>query len=250
MLKHVGLHNAQKITIVLHQMPTEDHMCLIMYDQKLPPRYYDAVKRVLNTPEGQAAKDFASALENAKLDDDRNLAKVLYTEGHLKKVPCNQVFATPYGYESANKIKLNELNQYTSKISEGGEALQKLAEFDANKGYKGKNRKENLGEGTAVSIAPSPTPAQTSALARPQIPHFNNVEEMRQETHRFAVDPQIASAELRNQGDILRTAAVQLLQQAKILAEKAERLFPTAPKRGRGRPKGSGIKAIAKVQGK
>jgi hypothetical protein len=249
MFKHVGLHNAQKVTIVLHQMPTEDHMCLVMYDQKLPPRYYDAVKKVLATQEAQETKDFATALESARLDDDRNLAKVLYTEGHLKKVPCNQVFATPFGYESSNKIKLNELNQYTSKIEEGGDALRKLEEFDANKGYKGKHRKENLGEGTPVSIAPTPTPVQTSAPVRQPAPTEQQSYWDAKASH-APIDPASASAELRNQGDILRTAAVQLLQQAKILAEKAETLFPTAPKRRRGRPKGSGINAIAKARGK
>lgn len=241
MFKHIGLHNAQKVTIVLHQMPSEEHMCLVMYDQKLPPRYFDAVKKVLATPEAQSAKDFATALEGASLEDNRNLARVLFTEGHLKKVPCNQVFATPFGYESSNKIKLNELNAYTSKIAEGGEALQKLAEFDANKGYKGKNRKENLGEGTALPIPSTPTPSlpvravENTTIAQPE------------PIHQLAIDPQVASDELRSQGEVLRTAAVQLLQQAKILAEKAETIFPTAPKRGRGRPKGSGIKAIAKM---
>lgn len=238
MLKHVGLYNAQKVTIVLYQMPNEEHMCLLLIDDKLPPRYFQAVKSVLNTPAGQESKDFATALEGAELDDHRNLARVLYTEGHLKKVPANQVFATPFGYESANKIKLNDLNEYMKKIAEGGDALKKLQDFDANKGYKGKQRKENLGEGTAVPVPSTPTPslpvaakpAVTAEILPSQIP-VPYVEPN--------VDPKSASVELRTQGETLRAAAVQLLQQAKILAEKAENIFPTQPKKGRGRPLGS-----------
>jgi hypothetical protein len=252
MLKHVGLHNAQKVTIVLHQMPAEDHMCLIMYDDKLPPRYFQAVKSVLNTPAGQEVKDFATALEGAKLDDDRNLARVLYTEGHLKKVPCNQVFATPFGYDSANKIKLNELNAYTSKIAEGGEALQKLAEFDANKGMHKKARKENLGEGTAVAVAPTPTPVRPTSHVSQEEAHVSQSAQFEQVQHQnyapVSVDPKTAGAELRMHGENLRNAALQMLQQAKLLTEKAEKIFPTEPKRGRGRPKGTGTKAVAKTK--
>jgi len=231
MLKHVGLHNAQKIVIVLNQMPNEEHMCLVTYQEKLPPRYYNAVMSTLNSPEGQAAKDFATALEGAKLEDDRNLAKVLYTEGHLKKVPANQVFATPYGYQSSNKIKLNELNEYMKKIEQGGDALKKLEEFDENKGYHGKKKKDDLTETAGIPIAPTPTPVNP-VVAKP-VPEQVSVPAS------VLTDPKSASNELRTQGDNLRAVALQLLKQSKILTEKAETMFPTQPKRKKGRPVGS-----------
>ena len=200
-------------------------MCLVVYNTKLPPRYYQAVISCLNSAEAQSEKEFASALEKVQLEDGRNLAKVLHTEGHLKKVPCNQVFACPYGPKSSNKIKLNELNEYTKKIEEGGEALKKLEEFDENKGYKGKKQKQN--EKTSnIPIPVSP---------KPQLPSFNTVNENKE----FQNNPKVISDDLKSNGELLKVAALQLLQQAKILAEKAESIYPSAPKRGRGRPKGS-----------
>jgi len=148
MTKHIGLHNAKKIIIVLHKMPAEEHMCLVLINDKIPPRYYDAVIKALETPEAQneSTKDFAEILEKTLLDDGRNLGQLLYSESHFKKVPTNQVFATPYGYTSSNKIKLNDLNEHLSKIAEGGEALAKLEALDKGRGMNRKKRNGSLTE--------------------------------------------------------------------------------------------------------
>ena len=244
MKKHVGLFNAQKVTIILNKMPNEDHMALVVMDDKLPPRYYQALKAALDTPEGQEAKEFATALENVFLEDHRNLGFVLHSEGHLKKVPSNQVFATPFGYESSNKIRLNELNEYLTKIENGGDALKKLEDFEENKGL---NRKTK--SATARATAPPVAEAveqrgSPSYRVKQPIPHFDKVEDLRKETHKFAVEPQIASADLRAQGENLRAVASQLLEQAKLLAKKADQLYPSLLQRGPGRPKGTGLKKL------
>lgn len=230
MMKHVGLHNAQKITIVLHQMPGEEHMCLLVYNDKLPPRYYQSVMACLNSESGQSAKDFATALEGVQLEDGRNLARILFTEGHLKKVPANQVFATPYGPASANKIKLNELNEYMNKIDQGGEALEKLKEFDEHKGMQ---RKKRPGQ---IELNEFGMPAKLVALpALPPAP----VDVAPQASAVLGIDAREASDALRSQVELLRSSAVQLLNQAKLLGDKAEQIFPTLEKRKPGRPKGT-----------
>jgi hypothetical protein len=236
MLKHVGLHNAQKVTIVLRQMPSEEHMCLVLYDDKTPPRYFQAIKACLNSPEGQESKDFATALDAVSLDDGRQLARILYTEGHLKKVPTNQVFATPYGYESANKIKLNDLNEYLNKIDQGGEALEKMKQFDENKGM---NKKTKSAQKLQEQSESFPTPQQVKDIvgAESLATAISEVKE-----GKLILDPKSASVDLRTQGENLRSVAAQLLQQAKLLADKAEQLYPTAGKRKVGRPIGSGLK--------
>ncbi len=209
MLKHVGTHNNQKITIILHQMPTEDHMCLVVYNDKLPPRYHDALQKVLRSEEGQKAKDFADALEHASLEDGRNLAKVLYTEGHLKKVPTNQVFATPYGYESPNKIKLDELNKLLTNIEAGGESLQKLKTFDEGIGMNIK-RKDKI----------------TESLSSEESSKIKRIIDSEKEHH----SKPSAATELLTQSKNLENMASQLIEQAKLLNQHAEKLLqPKAP---------------------
>ena len=245
-MKFVGLHNAQPITIVLHKMPDEDHMCLLVYNEKLPPRYYQAVMTTLNSQSAQEEAEFATALERVSLEDGRNLAKVLYTEGHLKKVPCNQVFATPFGPKSTNKIKLNDLNEYTSKIAQGGEALKKLEDFDANKGLNRKTKSATARATTQPVVEPVENLGSPFYPVKQPIPHFDNVEDLRKETHKFADEPQVASVELRKQGENLRSVAAQLLEQAKVLAKKADQLYPNLLPRRPGRPKGTGLNVKTK----
>jgi len=238
MMKHIGLYNAQHITIVLHQMPNEEHMCLVLVDQKVPPRYYQAVQNVLNSTAGQEAKDLATALEGVTLDDNRNLARVLYTEGHLKKVPCNQVFATPYGFQNSNKMKLNDLNEYLKKIEEGSDAAKKMKELDENKGLHSKTKSSQ----SLVSPQPEQNKNQkmlVDPVAFAPVVADHEVERVKQLAN---ISPQQASDDLKAQGENLRSVACQLLQQAKILAEKAELLYPTLAKRKAGRPIGTGLK--------
>ena len=78
------------------------------------------------------------------------------------------------------------------------------------------------------------------------IPHFDNVEDLRKETHKFADEPQVASVELRKQGENLRSVAAQLLEQAKVLAKKADQLYPNLLPRRPGRPKGTGLNVKTK----
>lgn len=249
MMKHIGLHNAQKVTIILHQMPTEDHMCLVVYDNKVPSPYFQKITETLRTPEGQAAKDFATALEGVYLDDGRNLAFILYHEGHLKKVPCNQVFATPFGYENPNKVKLNELNDHLKKIEDGGAALERMQELENDRGMhkkvKGKTKntgKEGINE-ALEALASKPVPSlPVRHTATPTLPIGKTPELNTVSLPAAAAD---ASAQLRQHADLLKGTAAQLLQQAKQLSQKAEQIFPSPKKNGPGRPKGTGKKALA-----
>lgn len=220
-MKHVGLFNAQHVTIILHKMPNEDHMCLVVFDDKCPPRYFDKLKEVVKTQEAQDAKNLADILENVTLSDGRNLARLLYTEGHLKKVPCNQVFATPYGYTSQNKIKLSELNDYIDKIEEGGEALKKLDEFEKTKGMNIKKRFDRKlpGEGAFAPAIP-----HTSSPTLPAV-----VPESK--------DVMIAESEK------LKFMAAKLLEESDLLMKKAESEVKISPvKKTRGRPTKKAVK--------
>jgi len=234
MMKFVGLHGTNKVTIVMHKMlPPDEHMCLVIYDQKCPPRYYNEIDKLLNNPATFEHKELATSLENTFLNDGRNLAKALYEEGHLKKVATQNIFVTPYGYDSKHKMRLSELNEILEKIEAGGDAAQKMKELDENAGLQMKKQPaiKNDVINESKSLGDSKFAKEMSAIVKtPVIPH--DVISIKQ-------DPKEASLELRNQSDMLNTTAVKLLEIAKELKEKAEELFPSAPKRKPGRPKGT-----------
>jgi hypothetical protein len=240
MLKHVGLHNAKPITIILHRLPNpeEAHMCLLVYDEKLPTPYIQKLREVLQSEKGQASKNLADALEEVTLPDGKNLARLLFADGFLKKVPSNQVFATPYGYQSSNKVKLNELNDMVDSIEKGGDSYEKLKEFDAARGMN-RNRKKGPKGKLAKILAAKEDNTREVANAFSQDVLVAKVPVV-QESQSF--DPETKKSiwgELKSNSEALRNAAVHLLQQAKVLNEKADQLVPPAEKRGRGRPKGS-----------
>jgi len=200
MLKHAGLFNAQKVIIVLHKLEGQEHMSLVLICEKLPPQYAKSVFECLNSPEGQASKDLASILETKQLPDGRNLGKVLHTEGHFKKVPNNQLFATP---DQTNKIRVSELNELTSKIAEGGDALKRLEELDANKGMH--RNKKGIRTMSDESLQDKMSKLNLS-------------------------DPATVFNELTAQSEKLRKAADALIRDAELMEEKAFQLQKaTAP---------------------
>ena len=204
MTKHIGLHNAKNIIIILHQLQGEGHMCLVLYVDRVPPAYLTPILNALNSPEGQAAKDFASVLETLTLGDGRNLGQLLHTEGHFKKVPTNQVFATP---DSRNKVRLNDLNEMLTRIDQGGDALKKLEELDTNKGMHNRKKPTDLAESVK---------SNASVLA--QFAASNLV----------PADPVVLGNVLREESAKLIAAAQLLLHEAKSMGEKADALIPVA----------------------
>jgi hypothetical protein len=114
-------------------VPGEDHMCLVAYSEVLPRTYHDAVMKVLESPVGQQATEFAEALFRNLLPDGRNILHTLHKEGLIKKVPTNQVIVTP---DTKSNVRLDELNDILAKMTQGEEAIRKMADIDAQAGLK------------------------------------------------------------------------------------------------------------------
>ena len=134
MIKHVGKHNQRKIIIVYKTVPDETHMALIAYSDSLPSMIHDEAMKVLESEIGQNAKELADALYRNTMADGNNCLTALHKGGWLKKVPTNQVIVTP---TSRSTVRLDELNDILAKLEAGGEAAQRLADLDSNRGTKG-----------------------------------------------------------------------------------------------------------------
>ena len=134
MIKHVGKHNQRKIIIVYKTVPDETHMALIAYSDSLPSLIHDEAMKVLESEIGQNAKELADALFRNTMADGNNCLTALHKGGWLKKVPTNQVIVTP---TSRSTVRLDELNDILAKLEAGGEAAQRLADIDTNRGTKG-----------------------------------------------------------------------------------------------------------------
>lgn len=133
MLKHIGNHNNKRVVILYHQVPNEDHMCLVVYSDLLPRMIHDEIMKCLESPVGQQATNFADALFRVTMSDGRNALTTIHQEGFIKKLPTNQVIVTP---TPNAKIRLDELNNLLTEMAKGEDAIKKLQTLDDNLGLK------------------------------------------------------------------------------------------------------------------
>jgi hypothetical protein len=205
MIKHVGRHNQRKVAIVYRQVPDETHMALVMYTDTLPMMVHDEAMKCLESEVGQQAKDLADALFRHTMPDGTNCLTHIHKAGYLKKVPCNQVIVTP---TATSTVRLDELNELINKIEAGGEAADRMANIDANRGTKGV-----LQEGRELGM-PAP-PVTSTPSAAPTVGALS--------------DAEIAQQRL-DQAPRMEAEAKGLLAEAKRLKAEAASLNPAPAK--------------------
>jgi hypothetical protein len=142
MLKHIGKHNDKRIVLVFRQIPGDEHMCLVLYSDMLPSMIHDEVMKVLESPVGQASKELSEALHRHVMADGRNCLEVIHKMGMMKKVPTNQVIITP---NAKSSVRLDELNKILNEMSQGEEAVKRMADLDKNSGMTGKRESREVG---------------------------------------------------------------------------------------------------------
>lgn len=146
LLKHVGKHNNKKVVVLWKEIPNVSDMCLLIYTELLPRQYHDDLIRTLESPQGQEAKELNEVLHRTLMNDGRNLLNVLHREGWIKKAPTNQVIITPTPQSS---VRLDELNNLLRKMTDGADAVKRMAELDSQSGVK--DPKKNIAQDTATA---------------------------------------------------------------------------------------------------
>lgn len=221
MLKHIGKHNDRKVVVLFHQVPNEDHMCLVVYSDLLPRLIHDELMKAIESAPGQQAANLADALFRISMADGRNPLEVLHKEGFMKKVQTSQVLMTP---TPASTIRLDELNKILTEMATGEDAVKRMADLDNSAGLQTKKRdntpQRNVGE-----------PVKPAAYA-PQLQASDNG---------VLTDEAIASQQLV-QATRMKNEAKALLAEAERLEGEAASLAPSvvkANKKGPGRPVGS-----------
>jgi hypothetical protein len=199
MLKHIGRHGERKVVIAYNTVPGEDHMALVVYSDKLPPMVHDEVMKVVESPAGQTAKSLADALYRNIMADGENTLGSLHKGGYLKKVQTKQVILTP---NAKTSVRLDELNDILKKMEGGEDAVRKLAEIDAGRGYADPSKKIGRDLGEPKKVAESAV--NTSGVL---------------------TDEDLAKANL-DQATKMELQAKTLLAEAKRLKEEASSLAP------------------------
>ena len=162
MLKHVAKHNDKRAVILFREVPNEAHMCLVAYSDLLPRLMHDEIMKVLESPAGQAAENFADALFRNIMADGRNTLEALHVQSFIKKVPTNQCVVQA---NAKSNVRLDELNNILNEMKQGQAAIERMAELDSGAGMNAKRRAEprEVGAPANSRSTPVPIPAGTPA---------------------------------------------------------------------------------------
>ena len=212
-IKHVGKQGDRKVAVLFREVPGEEHMCLVVYPDIMPTHMHDAIIKAIETPEAQQAEQLADAIHSKLFPDGRPMLTALHAEGMIKKVQTEQVVVTP---TPTATVRLSELNNILREMKTGQQAINKLAELDANSGYTGKaSRRDDYGR-----------ELQAPPTARTNLAGSNQ-----------ALDDGALAENLRQQAVKMEAEAKGLLAESARIMKEASALagtpVATEPKRGR-----------------
>lgn len=211
-IKHVGKQGDRRVAIIFREVPGEDHMCLVVYPDVLPTHMHDALMKAIETPEAQQSDNLADAVHRQMFPDGRPMLVALHSEGMLKKIQTETVIVTPTPTASC---KLSELNDILRQMKEGKQAVDKLAELDANAGISGKAKvRDGLGRELR-----SPPAARTNLAGSNQVLTDDALAtNLRQQAERMSAEAKSLLAE-----------SARLMEEAAIMASAPTK--PAKPKK-------------------
>jgi len=142
MIKHIGKHGDRKVAIVFREVPSEEHMALVVYTETLPVQMHDALMRTIEGAQAQQAENLGDALFRELFPDGRAMLQTFHSEGMLKKVQTKQVVVTP---NHSSHVNLEEMNNILRKMKLGESAIREMADLDKNRGMSNYKRKDDFG---------------------------------------------------------------------------------------------------------
>jgi hypothetical protein len=109
-LKHVGRikTNGRKVIIAYRTLPGESDAALIIDTASLSDDQHDTIIKLVESPAGQSAYEFAEAMARTNFPDGSIMLANLHVQGKLTKVKTSEVEMTP---TLQSIISLDQLNQ-------------------------------------------------------------------------------------------------------------------------------------------
>ena len=207
-LKHIGKHADRKVAVIFRQIPGDDHMCLCIYPDLLPMNLHDSLMKVLESPVGQSAEEFADALNRNMFPDGRNMLQTLHSERLMKRVQTEQILMTP---TLQSNVRLSELNKILNEMKKGEDAVRKMAELDGARGL----------------VDPKTKRAAEAAYKSGQQAPRSSVEAgYTSAPTDGALDDRAIAANMLTQAVKMHNEATSLINEAARMKKEAERMFP------------------------
>ncbi len=99
MLKHIGMleNTGKNVVVVFMSLPQDEDNALVIDTDALPDQYNEALRRIVESIEGQQAKDLGDILGRRPSPDGsgQTMLQKLHVSQRLMKVPVDLVHMTP-----------------------------------------------------------------------------------------------------------------------------------------------------------
>ena len=125
MIKHIGKHGDRKVAIVFREVPSEEHMALVVYTETLPVSMHDSLMSTIESATAQTAENLGDALFRSLFPDGRPMLQTFHAEG------------------MSSHVNLEEMNNILRKMKLGESAIREMADLDRNRGMTGKVRQRD-----------------------------------------------------------------------------------------------------------
>jgi len=200
-MKHVGVYGEKPCVVVFREVPNEPENCLVVQTSNLSDENHDALMMVVQSAEGQEARDISEVLSRRQFPDGESMLNSLHFSKKLQKVPVSMVQLTP---TPSQKIALSEVNAEIRKIDNDN-----VYNLKTDAGQEEFNR-----------------PLETDpSLVQPV------------ETPTDSTDDSAIAQNMLVQAELMEQDAQTMLTEAEAKKQEAYNLDPSLkPKRGPGRP--------------
>jgi len=139
MIKHVGKHGDKRVAVVFREVPSEEHMALVVYPDTLQQNTHDDLMNAIQSDKGQQARNLGEALHGITGTSGESILHNLHSNGFMKKVRTQDIIMMPQ--PNAQGVRLDEINKIINDLDTGSEAAAKLADLDANRGMADPDKK-------------------------------------------------------------------------------------------------------------
>lgn len=196
--KHVGRikNNQKKVIVAYRTLPGESDSALVVMTESLSPDQHDALIKLVESPAGQSAYEFAEVMARVRFSDGGLMLPSLHLSGKLVKVQTSEVEMLP---NMNTTISLAQLNQLIAE--QRGMSVNDLA----------------LGNSDSTKIEEVATVNE--------MPNVNS--DIVAESEVAKIDAPLSDADLAKQ---FRSQADRLSKEAADLRRRAEDLVPTKKK--------------------
>jgi hypothetical protein len=108
--KHIGRikTNKRRCIVAYRVVPGDSDHCLIIQTESLSADEHDSLIKLVESPAGQEAYEFAEAMARSRLPDGRNMLAGFHATGKIQKVKTDLVEMTP---NAMTVIGLKDLNE-------------------------------------------------------------------------------------------------------------------------------------------